>query len=59
MSETEQAERARAQILFEGVKGRLPENDQELDKWLASPEGLIATAFDLTSLSPWGEKGRS
>jgi hypothetical protein len=45
--------------LFEGVRGRLPKNDQELDDWLASPEGKAATAFESTSLSPWGEMGRS
>ena len=59
MSETQQADKARAQLLFEGLKGRRPENDRELDEWLASPEGLVAVAFELTSASRWGEKGRS
>jgi len=45
--------------LFEGVKGRRPKTMQELDKWLASPEGKVATIFEPTSLSRWGETGRS
>jgi len=45
--------------LFEGVRGRLPTNDQELHEWLDSAEGKAATAFEPTSLSPWGEIGRS
>jgi hypothetical protein len=62
MSNKEEAEKAVAQRLlnlFEGVRGRLPQNDQELHDWLASPEGKAATAFEPTSLSPWGEIGRS
>jgi hypothetical protein len=62
MAEKEQAEKTLAQRLrdlFEGVKGRLPANDQELQEWLASPEGKAATAFEPTSLSPWGERDRS
>jgi hypothetical protein len=45
--------------LFEGAKGRRPKTDQELDEWLASPEGKAATAFEVTSVSRWGEAGRS
>jgi hypothetical protein len=45
--------------LFEGAKGRRPKTDQELDEWLASPEGKAATAFEVTSVSRWGETGRS
>jgi hypothetical protein len=45
--------------LFEGAKGRLPKTDQELDEWLASPEGKAAMAFEVTSVSRWGEAGRS
>jgi hypothetical protein len=61
MAEKEQAEKTLAQRcdLFEGIKGRLPANDQELQEWLASPEGKAAMAFEPTSLSPWGEKDRS
>jgi hypothetical protein len=62
MAEEEQAAKTLAQRLrdlFEGAKGRLPTNDQELQEWLASPEGQAATAFEPTSLSPWGERGRS
>ena len=29
------------------------------DEWLATPEGKAATAFDVTSLSRWGETGHS
>ena len=45
--------------LFEGVNGRRPETDQELNEWLATPEGKAATAYDLTSLARWGETGRA
>jgi CRP/FNR family nitrogen fixation transcriptional regulator len=44
---------------FEGVKGRRPKTDQELNEWLASPEGKAATLFDLTSGSGWSERARS
>ena len=62
MSEKEIAEKTQAQILrdvFEGVKGRQPRSEQELKDWLASPEGREATIFEATSLSRWGETGRS
>jgi len=44
--------------LFEGVKGRRPKTEGELQEWFASLEGK-ATLFDLTSLSRWGERARS
>lgn len=53
------AEAQRLTDLFEGAKGRRPETDQELNDWLASPEGKAATGFELTSVSRWGETGRS
>jgi hypothetical protein len=62
MSDKEEAARALGQRLldlFEGARGRLPKNDQELQEWLASPEGKAATAFEPTSASRWGEIGRS
>ena len=64
MSETEkeEAEKTQAQILrnaFEGLKGRQPRSDQELNEWLASDEGKLATMFEPSSLSRWGETGRS
>lgn len=62
MNEQEEDKRAQAQRLmdlFEGAKGRRPKTDQELNEWLASPEGKAATAFESTSLSRWGESGRS
>lgn len=64
MSEDEKvkAEKTQAQILrdaFEGMKGRQPRSDQELNDWLASPEGKQATMFKSSSLSRWGETGRS
>ena len=61
MSDKEDKEEVKnAQInLFIGAKGRPPEADQELHDWLASPEGKAAVAFELTSLSRWGEVGRS
>jgi hypothetical protein len=42
LNDKEGVEKALAQRLldlFEGVRGRLPANDQELRDWLASPEG--------------------
>jgi hypothetical protein len=64
MNETEKqkAQKSEAQILrdmFEGMTGRQPRSDQELNDWLASPEGKQATMFEPTSLSRWGEVGRS
>jgi hypothetical protein len=56
---SEKEERKRLLDLFEGAKGRPPKTDQELDEWLASPEGKTATAFEVTSLSRWGETGRA
>ena len=61
-NEKTQAEKNQAQILrdvFEGMKGRQPKSDQELNEWLASDEGKEATIFESTSLSRWGEIGRS
>jgi hypothetical protein len=61
-NEKEKAERAQAKMLrnvFEGMKGRQPKSNQELNEWLASDEGKQATMFEHTSLSRWGESGRS
>jgi CRP/FNR family nitrogen fixation transcriptional regulator len=44
---------------FEGVNGHRPKTDQELNDWLASPEGRAATLFNLTSGSRWAERARS
>lgn len=41
--------------IFEGVKGRRPQTDQELDEWLASAEGKAATMFEVADVSRWGE----
>ena len=60
MSDKEETMKAQRLIdLFEGAKGRRPKTDRELEEWLASPEGKAATAFELTSVSRWGETGRS
>jgi len=45
--------------IFEAVKGCRPKTEHELDDWLASPQAKIATLFNLTSLSYWGERARS
>jgi hypothetical protein len=45
--------------VFEGMKGRQPTSENELNQWLATDEGKMATMFDDTTLSPWGERGRS
>ena len=60
--EKEEAEKAQAQMLrdaFEGMRGRQPRSDQELNEWLASDEGKQATIFEPTSVARWGETGRS
>jgi hypothetical protein len=44
--------------IFEGIKGRLPETDRELQEWLASDEGKAATVFAPGPALAWGE-GRS
>ena len=62
MSTKDEAEKAQAQMLrdiFEGIKGRPPRSDQELNEWLATDEGIEATIFESTSGSRWGEMGRS
>ena len=61
-SEKEEAEISQARTphdIFEGINGRRPKSDRELNEWLASPEGKAAMAFEPTSLSRWGETGRS
>ena len=57
--EAEKALAQRLSDLFEGVKGRPSKTDRELSEWLASPEGKAATGYESTSLSRWGEIGRS
>ena len=62
MNEKEIPAKTRAQFLrdaFEGIKGRQPTSDDELNQWLATDEGKAATMFDDTTLSPWGDRGRS
>ena len=62
MSEKEKAAKTRAQFLrdaFEGMRGRQPRSEDELNEWLDTDEGKQATLFDDTTLSTWGEKGRS
>ena len=62
MNEKEIPAKTRAQFLrdaFEGMKGRQPISDDELNQWLATDEGKAATIFDDTTLSPWGDRGRS
>jgi hypothetical protein len=61
-SKKEEAEIPQARTphdIFEGINGRRPKSDQELNEWLASPEGKAAMVFESTSLSRWGETGRS
>ena len=61
MSEKEK-DKSEIQILrdaFEGMKGRQPRSDQELNEWLATDEGKEATIFEATALSTWGDKARS
>ena len=59
MSEQDKIKAQHLRDLFEGAKGRQPKTDQELNDWLATPEGEAAVVFEPTSLSRWGEVGRS
>ena len=62
MNKKAKSEKIQAQVLrdaFEGMKGRQPKSDQELKEWLATDEGKEATLFLATSVSAWGDKGRS
>ena len=59
MSEKEKSEKTQAQILrdaFEGMKGRQPKSDQELKEWLATDDGKMATIFESTGLSAYGDE---
>ena len=44
MNEKEKSEKIQA--AFEGMKGRQPSSDQELNEWLATDEGKMATMFE-------------
>jgi hypothetical protein len=62
VSEEAKAEKAQVQILrdaFEGMKGRQPKSDEELKEWLATDEGRLATMFEPTLMSRWGETGHA
>ena len=61
-SKREEAEKVQAPTLrdlFEGIKGRQPKSLEELEQWLNTDEGSEATIFESTSVSRWGETGRS
>jgi hypothetical protein len=60
--EETKAEKTQVQILrdaFEGMKGRQPKSDGELNEWLATDEGKLATIFEPTLMSRWGETGHA
>jgi hypothetical protein len=62
MSEEKKAKKTQVQILydaFEGMKGRRPRSDQELNEWLTTDEGKLATMFEPTLMSRWGEIGHA
>ena len=59
MNEKAKSEKIQAQILrdaFEGMKGRQPKSDQELKEWLATDDGKMATMFESTGLSAYGDE---
>ena len=61
MSEKNAAEKPRAPTvldIFEGIRGRLPQTDRELEEWLASDAGKGATMFEFVPVVRWGV-GRS
>jgi hypothetical protein len=62
MNEEKKVEKTQGQILcdaFEGMKGRRPKSDQELNEWLATDEGKQATMFEPILISRWGETGHA
>ncbi len=62
MSEQKKSEKTQAETpreIFEGLKGRKPESDQELNEWLATDEGKEATMFKVSEFSFWGDRARS
>jgi len=62
MTDKEKAPKTEAEFLrdaFEGMMGRQPTSDDELNRWLATHEGKMATIFDNTTLSLFGERGRA
>jgi hypothetical protein len=62
MTKQKKAEKTQTQILrdaFEGMKGRQPKSDEELNEWLTTDEGKEATIFESTSASRWGQIGRA
>ena len=61
MTDKNEAEKAKTPTLpdiFEGIRGRLPQTDRELEEWLASDAGKGATMFEFVPVVRWGE-GRS
>jgi hypothetical protein len=44
---------------FEGMWGRPPQSDRELNDWLATDEGKQANTFATTTALRWGEVGRA
>jgi hypothetical protein len=62
VSEKKKAEKTQAQLLsaaFEGMKGRQPKSDRELNEWLVTDEGKQATMFEPILISRWGETGHA
>jgi hypothetical protein len=62
MNKGKKADKAQIKILrdaFEGMKGRQPKSDEELNEWLTTDEGKEATIFESTSASRWGQIGRA
>ena len=58
MSEKETAAKSEIQILrdaFEGMKGRQPNSDQELKKWLATGEGKEAESGLISRFAEIGQ----
>lgn len=59
MNEEAKSKKFQTQILraaFEGMKGRQPKSDQELKAWLSTEEGKMATLFESTGLSAYGDE---
>ncbi len=59
MNEEGKSEKLQTQTLrdaFEGMNGRQPKSDQELKEWLCTDQGKMATIFESTGLSAYGDE---
>lgn len=59
MTEKAKSGKTREQVLhnaFIGIKGRQPGSEQEFKEWLGTDEGKMATTFETTGVSAYGDE---